>query len=214
MICIVCGAKLSHEKKLGQYTIRHNDPQKFPEIGNTNESCTEITSLFPLTKDLVLFDPPGFLDTKGVHQEILNSYCNARMFKVGIKAKIVIMVEISSLLSSRGGSFVQVTQRLRELFQNDFRQIINSCVLVISKVHPSIYTREDIIGTIREISQQNKNLKPEEAMLLMELVEKKRIHVMPTPDSIHGDFARDMQRLITGIPVFHIAKETQVALSA
>ena len=66
-----------------------------------------------MTKNLILYDPPGFFDTKGVHQEILNSYCNAKMFKVGIKAKIVIMVEISTLQSARGGAFVNVTKRLR-----------------------------------------------------------------------------------------------------
>lgn len=84
---------------------------------------------------MVLYDPPGFLDTKGVKQEILNSYANAKMFRKGSKAKIIMMVETGSLYSGRGGPLVDLTKRLRELFQNDFRQIINSCGLIISKIN-------------------------------------------------------------------------------
>ena len=70
------------------------------------------------------------------------------MFKVGSKVKIIIVVEISSLLAARGGTFVDVTLRLRELFQNDFEQIVHSCFLVVSKVHPMMYSYEDVIGNI------------------------------------------------------------------
>ena len=82
----------------------------------------------------VFCDSPGYKDTKGVHQEILNSYCNARMIRVGCRAKILLVVEVSSLKSARGGNFVELAQLLAKLFQNDFRQIIYSSFLVITKV--------------------------------------------------------------------------------
>ena len=52
------------------------------------------------------------MDTKGVHQQILNSYSNARMFKVGSKARIIIVVEYFSLMQARGGAFVEVANML------------------------------------------------------------------------------------------------------
>lgn len=75
------------------------------------------------------------MDTRGITQEIINAYCNAKMFRLGSKAKIIIVVEVSSLLSARGGAFVDVALRLRELFANDFFQVVNSCFLLVSKVN-------------------------------------------------------------------------------
>ena len=92
---------------------------------------------------MAFYDPPGFLDTKGVKQEILNSYSNAKMFCRGSKAKIIMMVEIGSVMSARGGPLVDIAKRLRELFKNDFRQIINSCGLIVSKVNMDEYESED-----------------------------------------------------------------------
>lgn len=84
------GAKISFVREDGTWKLSHGDP-KCPEIGNTNESCTVIPSIYEMG-DLTLYDPPGFLDTKGVLQEILNSYANAKMFRRGAKAKIIMMV--------------------------------------------------------------------------------------------------------------------------
>ncbi len=70
--------------------LSHGNP-KCPKIGNTNESCTVIPSIYEL-EGMTFYDPPGFLDTKGVTQEILNSYSNAKMFGRGSKAKIIMMV--------------------------------------------------------------------------------------------------------------------------
>jgi hypothetical protein len=92
------------------------------------------------------------------------------MFRIGSAAKIVIMVEMSSLLSARGGAFVDVALRLRALFQEDFRMIVGSCLLVITKQIDAVMTKQEIIGTIEEISQDNKNLKVEGVMLLKSLI--------------------------------------------
>lgn len=100
---------------------------------------------------MVLYDPPGFLDTKGARQEILNSYCNAKMFRVGTKAKIIILVELSSLMSGRGGAFADVAVRLRQLFGRDFRHVIEACVLVVSKVNYHFMTLDDVIDNVKEI---------------------------------------------------------------
>jgi hypothetical protein len=104
--------------KNGNYILSHNRPD-LPVIGNQLESCTDIPTLFKFpNQTLFFYDSPGFLETRGAMQEILNSYCNAKMFKLGSKAKIVIMVEFYTLKSARGTSLVDVAKRLRELFRN------------------------------------------------------------------------------------------------
>jgi hypothetical protein len=42
-------------------------------------------------------------------------------------------------MSVRGGPLVDIAKRLRELFRNDFRQLINSCGLIVSKVNLGEY---------------------------------------------------------------------------
>lgn len=111
-----CGAKPTYTIKNGRYLIENNDENSFPKIGNTHISCTTIPRLYTSPEGTVFYDPPGFLDTRGNTQEIINAYCNAKMFRLGSKAKIIIVVEASSLLSARGRAFVDGTLRLRELF--------------------------------------------------------------------------------------------------
>lgn len=92
-----------------------------PSVFNTKE------------KDMVIVDPAGFNDTKGLAQEIINSYANAKMFKRGGKTKVILVIDISSLLSSRGGVFTNLMKRLMELFPQDFKSMVNSIMLVVSK---------------------------------------------------------------------------------
>ena len=58
------------------------------------------------------------------------------MFKRGGKTKIVLVMEQSTLFSARGGSLVDVAVRLRELFPKDFKNLVHSIMIVVSKVNP------------------------------------------------------------------------------
>ena len=167
LISTACGAALTFTQTFGMYTINHNNNAKYPEIGNTFESCTTIPSLYTSQEGLVFYDPPGFLDTKGVYQEILNSYCNAKMFRIGCKARIVMVVEISSLLSAKGGGLVEVAQRFRELFKNDFRQLVHSCLLVVSKINKTDNALEGVLRLIQRIISGNKNVLGSDGVLLL-----------------------------------------------
>ena len=61
------------------------------------------------------------------------------MFQIGTIARIILVVEFSTLQSARGGTFVDITDRLYDLFQNDFDKVANCCLLVISKVNTKEY---------------------------------------------------------------------------
>lgn len=54
-----------------------------------------------------------FLEAYGVDNEILNSYSNAKMFQRGNKAKIILVVELATLQSARGGDLPRVAKRLK-----------------------------------------------------------------------------------------------------
>jgi hypothetical protein len=56
------------------------------------------------------------------------------MFQRGCRARIILVVEFSSLMAARGGNLVDAAKRLFQLFANDFQKIIYSCILVVSKV--------------------------------------------------------------------------------
>ena len=56
------------------------------------------------------------------------------MFKVGSQAKIIIVIEQSSLMSTKGRAVVDVAVQLFKLFENEYDRVINSCMLVVTKL--------------------------------------------------------------------------------
>ena len=132
----ILGANLTYKKKLAKWEIVNEESdKKYPEIGNTPTSCTVTPSTF-MTEGMCIVDPAGFLDTKGVIQEIINSYANAKMFQRYGRVKLLIVIEQSTFLSARGGGLVDVAVRLRELFPRDFQNLVHSIMIVVSKVNP------------------------------------------------------------------------------
>jgi len=96
----------------------------------------------------VLNDSPGFCATTGEIQQILDAYCNAKMFEIGRKARIIIVVEYSTLTSQRGGGLFDISSKLRELFGRYFKDIINSCMLVVTKVDLEKDSASDVRGLL------------------------------------------------------------------
>ena len=52
------------------------------------------------------------MDTKGDNQEMINAYANTKVFVQGKSYKMVIVVELGSLFSARGGLLAPLIQRL------------------------------------------------------------------------------------------------------
>ena len=139
-------SKIKVVKKKGEFHMTNDDEVNFPVIGNGLSSCTDIPSSYAgLRGDVDYIDPAGFMDTKGDLQEIINGYANARMFKRGTRTKIVLTIEISTLLSGRGGNLPAIAKRLLDLFPRDYTTLINSIMIMVSKANPEDYTVEDIL---------------------------------------------------------------------
>ena len=141
LINYLMGAKdmLKVEEDMGQHLIINDNETDYPKIGNTVDSCTDIPATYAsLRGDSIYVDASGFMDTKGDIQEIVNGYSNAQMFKRGIKTKILLLVENSTLLSGKGSVLTEIVRRLVELFPRDLSHLTKSIALVVSKVDPKI----------------------------------------------------------------------------
>lgn len=79
------------------------------------------------------------MDTKGPHQELINSYSNAVMFQRGTNVKLVVVVEFATLQSGRGGNLSEVAKRLFALFPTDFDRLTNSIMILVTKVSVNDY---------------------------------------------------------------------------
>ena len=58
------------------------------------------------------------------------------MFQKYGKIKLLIMAEQSTFLSAKGVGLAEVANRLKELFPKDFKNIVHSIMIVVSKVSP------------------------------------------------------------------------------
>ncbi len=78
-----------------------------------------------------------------MNQEIINAYSNSAIFKKGKQVKIVIVAEISSIIACRGGILVDIVLRLSQFFLNDLTFMLNSIILVLSKVNTDDWNAEN-----------------------------------------------------------------------
>ena len=119
-------------------------------------SCTDIPSSYPDPRGGIEYiDPAGFMDTKGDEQEIINAYANARMFRRGTKAKIVLVIECSTLISARGGNLSEIAKRLLELFPRDYATLINSIMILVTKVTTEDFEDLEVLELITKINEEN-----------------------------------------------------------
>lgn len=56
------------------------------------------------------------------------------MFRVGTKVRLIIIVDWKTVGSVKGGGIVEIAVGLHKLFGADFKNIVNSCLLIITKI--------------------------------------------------------------------------------
>ena len=108
---------------------------------------------------------------------------------------------------------MDVAVQLHKLFGTTFREVINSCLLIISKVDENVATMEELIGCIREIGEANQKLGTEGAMLIKTLINQNKIIGFPIPGKMNDHTLDQIKENIKKIPLYHVAQEPNVALS-
>ena len=66
------------------------------------------------------------------------------MFKRGQRTKILLVVDKSTIYSTRGERLADIAVKLKELFPQDFKNLIHSIMIVVSKVGSDL-EEEDVI---------------------------------------------------------------------
>lgn len=89
-----------------------------------------------------------------------NAYSSSRALVQGKTYKMVIVIEIGSLISARGGPLATLVQRLEELLGDDFVRMGESSCIVVSKVNMSEYNLEEIKAQVNEIISKNSYFAP------------------------------------------------------
>ena len=70
------------------------------------------------------------------------------MFRIGSKAKIIIIVDCYTIYCGRSGVLIDLTVKLKQLFGEQFQEIINSCLLVVTKIDLNKMSLPNIRGKL------------------------------------------------------------------
>jgi hypothetical protein len=122
-----------------KYILEHGKATSMPIIGHKFSSETQRPAVYTKGK-LRFVDLPGLEDTKGPQQEIINSYTSSLVFKKGRHCRLVLVLEVASLYSSRGGKLAELLTRMEGMFGKEFLSLAQSSCLVISKVDSAVYS--------------------------------------------------------------------------
>ena len=179
LLAHLCGAELTFEKKGLQYHISHGNNSRFPEINHSKKHSPTAPKIHSSSNGTILYEPPTFLGSKSTHKEALTSSFAATMASADPRYKIVITIDTPTLMEARGKPLKEAAKRIHQLFPNDFRTTVESCLLVVTKVN-IVYSLSDLYDHLSEISQED-HLEAEVADLLTTLLHKKRILLYPNP---------------------------------
>lgn len=175
---IMCGRNVEvvFYEKLGKLVIATNESndQDIFRIAHGAQSETRIPNKSKVG-DVVIYDCPGFSDSEGGVQEIVNAFYVQRLFENATYARCVLVVSASDITEKRGKDFVEVVEHLVKVF-NDIGKFENSMSLVMTHA-PSGMTKENIKNCIDEILKKPKI--SDDARDMMEYLSK----------SIHSFFA-------------------------
>lgn len=79
------------------------------------------------------FDCPGFADTRGSEQDIVNAYSLYKLFDQVQNFKLVLVVNRAELEASRGRDFVKVIGQIEEMFPDKIDEIKKGLHLIVTK---------------------------------------------------------------------------------
>ena len=116
LINYLLGNQLIYEKQGGGRfkIVQKNLDSYSPKIGSTQHSETMIPEAYRDPEQNVLYvDTPGFMNSKGIVEEISDSYANSRVFIKGHKIKIALVLDYQTLLAGRGQFLVKSAKKIK-----------------------------------------------------------------------------------------------------
>nr|CAG8507001.1 14005_t:CDS:2 [Entrophospora candida] len=116
-------------KGFGRFVIYAEDPLGDSEITNGSVSKTSLPSGWK-----EYWDCPGFGDTRGEVQDIVNAYSIYKLIKSAKKIKVLVTVSETTITGSRSRSFLNLIHNVGETFKNmDENKLVQGLCLVVTK---------------------------------------------------------------------------------
>lgn len=134
----------------GGLRVEALNPLPHIEIGHDPRSCTKIPhEWYDEDKNTLFWDCPGFGDTTGADQEIINIFAINKLFRANTNTKIVALTTESDMVEGeRGSNFLKLIHYISDTFPNN-PELRNSLSIVVNKQREANireYIRSDILS--------------------------------------------------------------------
>ena len=155
--CVFIGASRSGKSSLMNWAIGNNlvgkrdadfrrinlekgDDSPGPKIGIGATAETTIPTRWNSKRFLheVLWDLPGFVDNRGVIQDITNAYYVVELFANIKSAKIVIVIDINDIIASNINPVLSLLRSLEDIFGVSMNKCFDSIAVIFTKVSEMI----------------------------------------------------------------------------
>lgn len=121
-------------------------------IGVGARSCTTVPKPFAAHTDLglgtkvkLLWDMPGFDDSRGVHQDIFNAFCIKEVLTHAKSVKFVLVSDINELCNENVNLFRNILSELSAMFgEIDIEHVLGKMSLIITKASSHKTDHEDV----------------------------------------------------------------------
>lgn len=184
--------------KKGRRVITIADDAELPgfTIGHGLASETSIPNVWhDKETNLIYCDCPGFMDSRGPEQEIVNAFAIDQLFTTGGRIKILLTIEESEFESVRGNGVIFRLNKLLGLVPR-IEQLKQALVLVVTKGSGEFSSQDKVEGFVadayEEQTQRRYAGKPTNDLddpidLLAHLIANQQIFAFPEP-KVDGEY--------------------------
>ena len=116
--------------------LEKGDDSPGPKIGIGATAETTIPARWNSKRFLhkVLWDLPGFVDNRGVIQDITNAYYVFELFTNIKSAKVVIVIDINDIIASNINPVLSLLRSLEDIFGESMNKCFHSIAVIFTKV--------------------------------------------------------------------------------
>ena len=197
--------------KKGRRTLDvKGDPLDGFSIGHGLGSETQVPNIwYDKQSNLIYCDCPGFMDSRGVGQEIVNAFAIDQLFASPSRIKILFAIQESDFEGARGMEAIDRLNKLLTLVP-DVGQLSQSMVLMMTKSSGNFSAEEKIEGLLsdaqeeyaerRKAQKETQELESPIALLGLLAQGKDKIFSFPAPKKDGAyDLFQDQVKIIQGL---------------
>ena len=134
-------------------------------IGHGLDSSTTIpNSYYDPNTNLVYWDCPGFMDSRGQGQEIVNSFAIDQIFSEPSRVKILFVIQDSEFQNERGWPVIARLKKIISLVP-DKRQLKQGLSLIVTQKFDHRFSPQDQLRELLEDARQSRDLEDRESVI-------------------------------------------------